>query len=184
MITYEVTVTRDSGMWAAVVGGLPPHMTGAIDVEHFAKVEAEVRDLIAVLTDAPDLDSFDLRWRVLIDGHDVTAEVLALGNAEAALEDAVTAREGARSAVLKALAKAGLSQAAIGDVLRLSHQRVHQLLKGSSPQRRIQVKHSGTILRSSTAGGSLRSTSGNSLRQLPSGKAARATNPRRRTPTG
>jgi DNA-directed RNA polymerase specialized sigma24 family protein len=130
MTTYGVTVTRDSGTWAAVVDGLPPHVIGAIDVEHFADLRSEVRDLIAALTET-DLDSFGLTWRVIIEGHDVTAEVLALGDAEAALDDALTAREGARQEALKALAGAGLSQAAIGDVLGLSHQRVHQLLKAS-----------------------------------------------------
>ncbi len=130
MTTYGVTVTRDSGMWAAVVDGLPPHVIGAIDVEHFADLRSEVQDLVAALTETGP-DSFGLTWRVIIEGQDVTTEVLALGAAEAVLDQALTAREGARQDALKALAGAGLSQAAIGDVLGLSHQRVHQLLKAS-----------------------------------------------------
>lgn len=47
MTAYHVTVTRDSGLWAAVVDGLPPHVVGATDVERFADLDVEVRDLIA-----------------------------------------------------------------------------------------------------------------------------------------
>ena len=130
MTTYRVTVTRDDDVWAAVIDGLPPHVIGAADVERFPDLEPEVRDLVAALTDA-DLDSFGLEWRFLIGNRDVTAEVVALSRAETALEDALAARDEARRAVLKALAATGLSQGAIGDVLGVSHQRVHQLLKAS-----------------------------------------------------
>ena len=130
MTTYRVTVTRDDDVWAAVIDGLPPHMIGATDVERFSDLEPEVRDLVAALTDA-DLDSFGLEWRLLIGNRDVTAEVVALRQAETALQDALAARDEARRTVLKALATTGLSQGAIGDVLGVSHQRVHQLLKAS-----------------------------------------------------
>jgi DNA-directed RNA polymerase specialized sigma subunit len=130
MTTYRVTVTRDSDVWAAVVDDLPPHVIGATDVEHFAELEPEVRDLVAALTDS-DLYDFDLDWRIVIDGRDVTEEITMLGQAEAALTDAAAMRDNARNSALKALADTGLSQAAIGDVLGVSHQRVHQLLKAS-----------------------------------------------------
>jgi hypothetical protein len=61
VITYDVTVTRDGTLWAAVVDGLPSHFVGATDVERFADLDLEVRDLVAGLTDA-DPESFDLRW--------------------------------------------------------------------------------------------------------------------------
>jgi len=130
MTTYRVTVTRDDDVWAAVIDGLPPRVIGATDVERFCDLEAEVRDLVAALTGA-DLDSFGLEWRLMIGNRDVAAEVVALSRAETALKDALAARDEARRTVLKALATAGLSQGAIGDVLGVSHQRVHQLLKAS-----------------------------------------------------
>ena len=60
--TYTITVTRDDNLWAAQIGGLPPGRIGVTDVARFADLEAEVRDLVAGLTDA-DPDEFDLAWR-------------------------------------------------------------------------------------------------------------------------
>jgi DNA-directed RNA polymerase specialized sigma24 family protein len=128
MTTYDVTVTRDGGLWAAVISGLPPRMVGATDVERFADLDVEVRDLIAGLTDT-DPDSFGLRWRYLTDGQDVTSLLETLFASELAYAQAVAARDAARREVIVALADTHLSQSAIGDVLGLSHQRVHQLIK-------------------------------------------------------
>jgi hypothetical protein len=130
MTTYEVTVTRDGGLWAAVVSGLPAHAVGATDVQRFANLDVEVRDLIAGLTDtAPD--SFEISWRYVTDGQDVTSLLEALFASELAYARAAAAREEARREVILALAGTHLSQSAIGDVVGLSHQRVHQLIKAS-----------------------------------------------------
>lgn len=130
MITYSVTVARDGNLWTAVVNGLAPHVIGATDAERFADLEDEVPELIAALTDS-DPGSFGLEWHLELDGRDLTEAVKTLRHAESALEAAVRAREDARGVLLRDLAEAGLSQAAIGDVLGISHQRVHQLLKAS-----------------------------------------------------
>lgn len=130
MTTYDVTVTRDSGLWAAVVSGLPSYAVGATDVERFADLDVEVRDLIAGLTDSAP-DSFDLRWRYVIGGRDVSDVLQALAGSERAYANAAAARDAARREVIRALAAAQLSQSTIGDVLGLSHQRVHQLLRAS-----------------------------------------------------
>ena len=63
MTGYDVTVTRDGALWAALIDGLPPHVVGATDVEHIADFEHEMRDLVAGLTDA-DPASCELQWRV------------------------------------------------------------------------------------------------------------------------
>jgi len=128
MTTYKVTVTRDENLWAVVVDGLPAGAIGATDVERFEDLDIEVRDLIAGLT-GTEPDSFGLTWRYIVDGQEVTDVIIRLTQAQAAFGDAARARDGARKAALAALAKAGLPQSAIGDVLGVSHQRVHQLLK-------------------------------------------------------
>ena len=59
MTTYAVTLSRDEQVWVAVVAGLAG---GATETRHLDHLQAEVRDLIAGLTDA-DADSFDLTWQ-------------------------------------------------------------------------------------------------------------------------
>lgn len=44
--TYHITVTREDGLWVAVVRDLP---AGTTDVERITDLETEVRDLIATL---------------------------------------------------------------------------------------------------------------------------------------
>jgi hypothetical protein len=128
MTVYEVTVTRDDGLWAAVISGLPPHVIGATDVERFADLDIEVRDLVAGLTDA-DPHGFGLAWRYVLGGQDVTSLIIDLAGSEHAYARAAAARDAARRQVIRALLDARLSQSAIGDVLGLSHQRIHQLTK-------------------------------------------------------
>jgi hypothetical protein len=87
MTSYNVTVSRDGSLWAAVVSGLQPNVIGATD---------------------------------LLEG---------LKGSEHAYADAAAAREDAWHKVIHALAAAHIPQSAIGDVLGLSHQRVHQLVR-------------------------------------------------------
>jgi uncharacterized protein YegJ (DUF2314 family) len=63
--TWVATVSREEGLWVAVVDGRPG---GATDVEHFDDLEVEVRDLISGLVDA-DPDGFDIAWRFEQNGH-------------------------------------------------------------------------------------------------------------------
>jgi hypothetical protein len=97
MTSYDVNVTRDGSLWAAVVVGLPTHVVGATDVEHFADLDTEVRDLIAGLTDAAP-GSLDLRWQYVGGGRAVTEA--APGNARQLplrhVHDCASARRGGR----------------------------------------------------------------------------------------
>jgi DNA-directed RNA polymerase specialized sigma24 family protein len=129
MSSYQVAVTREDGLWVADIWA-PEFGPAATDTVHFADLEAEVRDLIAGLTDS-EPDAFELTWRYNIGGADMTETISRLLKAEAGLQKATQAHEEARRAALQVLAGSGLSQAAIGDVLGVSHQRVHQLLKAS-----------------------------------------------------
>jgi Homeodomain-like domain len=89
-----------------------------------------VRDIIAGLTGS-EPDEAILSWRFAIDEADVTQAVTWLLDAEAELRNATRLRTEARSQALRELADAGLPQSAIGDILGVSHQRVHQLLQAS-----------------------------------------------------
>lgn len=81
MTTYEVIVTREDNLWVADVQGLPPHLVGATDVEHFADLDVEVRDLVAGLTDT-DPDGITIRWRYEVNGIDVTDKLTRFPPAE------------------------------------------------------------------------------------------------------
>jgi hypothetical protein len=129
MNTYEVEVTREDGLWVADIHG-PGLGPAATDTVHFADLEAEVRDLIAGLTDS-DPREFELTWRYSFGGTDLTGTISLLLAAEVGLREATQAHEEARRTALRELASTGLSQSAIGDVLGVSHQRVHQLLRAS-----------------------------------------------------
>src|SRR6266545_1982877 len=67
---WGVTITREDGLWVAVVNGLTG---GATDVEHFTELDSEVRDLIAGLTDV-DPHEFDVEWHVPAGSHRRDAE--------------------------------------------------------------------------------------------------------------
>jgi hypothetical protein len=129
MSGYQVEVTREDGLWVADIWG-PELGPAATDSVHFADLESEVRDLIAGLTDTEPGD-FELTWRYTIGGADMTSTISRLLEAEVGLQQATQAHDEARRAALRELASTGLSQAALGDVLGVSHQRVHQLLKAS-----------------------------------------------------
>jgi hypothetical protein len=128
-VKYEITVTLEDGLWVADIAGegLGP---AATDVARFPDLETDVRDLIAGLTDT-DPGEAELAWRYIIGGRDVTTTIEILMLAEHNFESAARNREMARQLVLDELRGAGVAQKAIGDVLGVSHQRVHQLLNSS-----------------------------------------------------
>lgn len=124
---YVVTVTRDANLWAAQIDGLPPGCVGATDVEHFADLDVDVRDLVAGLTDvAPD--AFDLDWHYVQNDHDYTAALDHAREWQRRLSEAEENRDRQRTIAAREMARAGLSQRAIGDALGISHQRVGQIL--------------------------------------------------------
>jgi hypothetical protein len=127
MTLYEVTVIREDGMWVADIygAGLGP---AATQTDRFPDLDIEVRDLIAGLTDT-EPDSFGLAWRYVLGGQDVTSVIIDLAGSEHAYAEAAAARDAARREVIRVLLEARLSQSAIGDILGLSHQRIHQLAR-------------------------------------------------------
>jgi hypothetical protein len=65
----------------------------------------------------------------MLGGRDVTSLIVDLTGSEHAYAEAAAARDAARPEVIRVLLQARLSQSAIGDLLGLSHQRIHQLTK-------------------------------------------------------
>jgi len=120
--TYAVTVFREDDLWVADV----PELIAATDMFRFADLDVEVRDLVSGLTDA-DPDSFDLSWRYVAGADDVTELIVELSQVEHTVHSMTSRRDAVRREIIHRMSAAGLSQRAIGDVLGLSHQRVHQL---------------------------------------------------------
>lgn len=123
--TYTATVTREDGLWVAVVAEINP---AATDVEHFNEIKPAVRDLIGGLTDKdPESGDFRVNWIFLHNGHDYSAAIEQLEAAEFEADRAVAHRDVFRRAAIKTMQRAGLSLRDIADVMGMSHQRVHQL---------------------------------------------------------
>lgn len=125
--TYSVDVSREDGLWVAVVEGLP---AGATDVEKFAELPDAVRDLIASLRDI-EPDSFWIDWRYRLGSRDLTALIENLREWDHLVEHAVRQRDATRSATIESMRSAGLSYREIADVIGVSHQRVGQLVAES-----------------------------------------------------
>lgn len=128
MTTYNVTVTHEDNLWVADVANTPSHVVGVMDYEHLADLHADVASFIADLLNVSETE-VAVEYHYEVGGRDVTAALRHLLTAEQELRGAQQERERARKETLAELTDAGVSQATIGDVLGLSHQRVHQLVK-------------------------------------------------------
>lgn len=128
MNTYKVTVTRGDGVWVVDVAGLPDSYFPMTQVARFSDLGVETRDLIAGLIET-EPDEFDIEWTYVLGSGDATGIVGGLRDAERALTAAEARRDQARSLVIAAAKRAGLSERVVADVLGVSHQRVNQLVK-------------------------------------------------------
>jgi predicted RNase H-like HicB family nuclease len=127
MATYTATATRSGSWWAIQVEELDGVWTQARRLD---QVEAMARDAIALLLEVPE-DSFDVAVRVeLTDEMRTAIEELhvAKANAEAASAEA---SQVAQRTVRTLHDKARLPLRDIGQVLGVSYQRAHQLLRQS-----------------------------------------------------
>jgi hypothetical protein len=123
--TWRVTVTREDGYWVAVVNGL---RGGATETRRLDRVEEEVRDLVAWLTDTAD-SAFDLTWEYQLPTR-LTMRVRAFTEKRDGLRRAQEEYDiAARAVVAEARAEA-ISVRDTGALLGLSHQRVQQIDAG------------------------------------------------------
>jgi hypothetical protein len=121
---YSVVVSREVGLWVAVVEGLA---AGATDVEKFEDLEDAVRDLIASLVEI-EPDSFWIDWQYRLGTQDLTVLIANLREWESLAEQATRHRDATRRALVESMRSAGLSYREIADVVGLSHQRIGQLV--------------------------------------------------------
>jgi hypothetical protein len=122
---YSVTVSREDGLWVAVVEGLP---AGATDVERFEDLHDAVHDLIGTLLDT-EPGNFWVQWHLRQGSYELSDELRELQQWEKQAKLASANRDMARKVAVAAMREAGLSYREIADVIGLSHQRVGQLLE-------------------------------------------------------
>ena len=120
---YTVVAERSEGWWAITV----PELRGVFSqARRLDRVEYMARDAIALFLEVPK-DSFDLVLREVLDRSTQRAIDESIATREAAAASQRTATARTREAVM-ALRRQSLPQRDIGRLLKLSHQRVAQLL--------------------------------------------------------
>jgi predicted RNase H-like HicB family nuclease len=124
MKVYRVQVAREGKWWMVAV----PEIDGLTQARRLSEAERMAKDYIAVTLNIPR-DSFDVNVTVeKVDGVDV-ASVL-----DVITEDRETARRLEREAgekaerLAKELKSHGVPLRDVGTILRVSHQRAHQLV--------------------------------------------------------
>jgi hypothetical protein len=118
---YHATIERGERYWLATVDGV-----GMTQGRNLREVQEMAQDLVATMLDVPP-GSFALRFEIslpdLVEGHLKRAAALREESKQAQSEAARELRLAARS-----LREQDLSLRDIGEVLGVSHQRVHQLV--------------------------------------------------------
>ncbi|MFP5069577.1 MerR [Pseudonocardia nantongensis] len=125
MAAYAVNVTREDGMWVAVVGGLPVNTFAAYEIDHFSELDDAVRSGLADLIGD---DDFHLDWHFSGSGLEFTESLVQALEAADEAERSREALARSRSAAIQKMRLAGLSLRDIADALQMSHQRVSQLV--------------------------------------------------------
>lgn len=123
---YTAEAERSGGWWAITV----PELRGVFSqARRLDRVEYMARDAIALFLDVAS-HSFDVVVHEVLDAPTQRAIDDAIATREAAAVTQRTATARSRAAVL-VLHRQGLPQRDIGRLLKLSHQRVAQLLEAS-----------------------------------------------------
>jgi predicted XRE-type DNA-binding protein len=119
--TYAVTARRWKHGWELHIDGV-----GVSQSKTLLDAESMVRDYIAIVLDVPE-DSFDVSVTPEI-GAGIDGEILDLERADRLAEEAVGRAAKQRVHVAARLSAAGLSGREIAKVLKVTPQRVSQLL--------------------------------------------------------
>jgi hypothetical protein len=122
MKVYDVDVHREGGYWVGVARGV---RGGATEVRRLAKLEPEVRDLLAGLLDV-DPDALQLRLHYRLSGN--TEKLLReYQDARQAMDAARQRYEHAQQSIVAELRTEDVSLRDSAELLGVSFQRVQQL---------------------------------------------------------
>ena len=125
MTTYTVSVTREGRWWMVRV----PEIDQVTQARRLSEVTKAARELIAVTLDVP-MSKVGVRVRVERVGEveDVTGRAEAIRREQARADELVRRAQDESKEVARQLAGAQVPVRDIGELLGVSHQRVHQLI--------------------------------------------------------
>ena len=125
MTTYTVSVTREGRWWMVRV----PEIDQVTQARRLSEVTRAARELIAVTLDVPmSTVSVLVRVERVGDIEDVTGRAEAIRKEHARVDELVRRAEDESKEVARQLAGAHVPMRDIGELLGISHQRVHQLI--------------------------------------------------------
>ena len=123
MATYAVSVTREGRWWMVRV----PEIDQVTQARRLSEVTKAARELIAVTLDVP-MSKVGVRVERVGEVEDVTGRAEAIRKEHARADElARRARDESRE-LARQLAGAHIPMRDIGELLGVSHQRVHQLI--------------------------------------------------------
>jgi hypothetical protein len=150
--TYEVRVWQEDDWWLARVvsaseGADPAPLNALTQARSLPKIESMARDLVATILDAEEA-SFEVDLDYVLP-EDVNSVLCQARGARAWLDAAQELWQDRSAIAVKKLAEQGYSLRETATLLGLSHQRVDQLLGGTTERVAgniwaIQVKHHQT----------------------------------------
>ena len=124
MDTFAVRVTREDGLWSAIVDDLPDGAFVGLDFERFAEVGDGVRESLIDLFHHED---FELEWTFTTEHGDFTGPLRRALEQAGVADEARAHLDSARREAVDTMRDAGLSYQEIGDALGLSKARVSQI---------------------------------------------------------
>ena len=125
MATYAVSVTREGRWWMVRV----PEIDQVTQARRLSEVTKAARELIAVTLDVP-MSTVGVRVRVERVGEveDVTGRAEAIRKEHARADELARRAQDESKELARQLAGAHVPMRDIGELLGVSHQRVHQLI--------------------------------------------------------
>ena len=125
MNTYAVSVTREGRWWMVRV----PEIDQVTQARRLSEVTKAARELIAVTLDVP-MSTVGVRVRVERVGEveDVTGRAEAIRKEHARADELARRAQDESKELARQLADAHVPMRDIGELLGVSHQRVHQLI--------------------------------------------------------
>jgi hypothetical protein len=124
MNRYDVTVTRDGKWWMVRI----PAIDGLTQARRLEEAPLMARDYIAIVLDVPIAD-VEVDVSVIdVHGVDIAAEVAEIETQRAEAEAARARATEATRRLARRLADENVPVRDIGAILKVSHQRAHQLV--------------------------------------------------------